>query len=632
MTQRKLIIGILTLAIAVGGFWTVTASSIPVQADDQSATDQAKTKDKTAYKAVGKPLVLVQHQWDQERNQDKAVVIESQPAISNDDICGKDQAPDVKTVGYTGYLEDRHITLSKDKENITVDHKRTTKPNQKLPIGYLVSTGFTSKRSDSLEWDQIRITYIGEESNLIVYVRASDNDANNSISDPFNKAWVRLGRADKVVDSTCSKKYLQTIFPSFLGKEDVVRVASYKVNLTAKYLQYMIAVKPGVHVPGLDAHKLPTDTLLATTEEPAKANQPTYVRVPKGQANLAHTVTSPVVGRVAAAVQPVKKIKEDDGKGNGGGDGGSTEGEGAISLKTEILRGTEASSQTETDDSLKSKAPLPTPTPSPTATPQATPRNYCLDKKRKVDPATDVSFGLNQTKGGKTKLEDQQTDSDGEWQGPNQKTEKFPAGRYVIQFADYRKEELRLVALCVEPNNDKTVISSETDPSLGKVTFNVKKDKTVTITALYAPRDMGYLDITKFALPANIDLTKGTKVQKLELVYPGQHFNYMLRWKNNGGETVKSAILQDIIPKPVVISEKNLAQVIKDTKITIEPNANGTLITRRMKDIKPGEKGSITIPVEIPFDAFDKTTTGSNKDFNFDDNDDSDNGEDTFLE
>lgn len=255
-----------------------------------------------------------------------------------------------------------------------------------------------------------------------------------------------------------------------------------------------------------------------------------------------------------------------------------------------------------------SSEPAPT-SPSPNASPSDTVNPLCYGEQDTQEAANVHLLSIKQlgTTGGRDKIniEDQQTDEYGEWSGLNGNEDNFPADTYQINFGDFNATEFKLVAFC-DPDNTH-LIRSQSDPTNKKATLVVRNGQTSRLVALYAPRNNPYISMNKYAVPANF--ASGVAQKILRIVYPGQQFNYLIRYTNSGGELAKNVIIRDVIPAELEVDASQAESA--DSNLQLQPDSRGgTLVTATIGDLPAGKTGSLQIKVKLKSDVFSDSASG----------------------
>lgn len=555
MRSHKLFIYALVVLV---GAMLVSFNSTPSYADDTNKPKKP-TPSASPDGVVGKPINLIQSIWFKENKSDKAAVAEQLPVVRTDGKCGKDDNPKILSVSYSDYRGSHDVNF--------VDGRGSFKSKGKVKIGndtgvidgYVISNGFTSNRAKSVAWNEVRVTYSGgTDSQVKLAYRTSNNDANQSVTEADNPQW-KEATLTETRPSTCKKENKVAVFTL--------------TDVQAKYFQYKVTVK--------------------------------------GQYVAARKIfQSPTVQKVAISLQPTNAKKGGDDDGGGDKDKDKKEGKLTVSsvkiVEEKSDNGDDDTTATPASDATtEQSAPLPQDDKTTDGKPKLIqPQPTDCSKLPNTDPEPGIGFKFKQTQGGEIKVEDQETDEDGEWKGLDGKVDAFPEGQYRITFDEIKDTNFKLVAICVSKND---VIKSELDVKNRQATFLVKKGHTTKVVAVYGPRIKPHIDMQKFAIEY-ITATQGdaqtAKRKVLRLVYPGQKFTYLIRYENTGGADAKDVVIKDVVPSPLRIPESAVEQLI-DNGYKISPDPRGhTLVTKTIAGIKAGETGSVMIPVELPGDAF----------------------------
>jgi uncharacterized repeat protein (TIGR01451 family) len=216
---------------------------------------------------------------------------------------------------------------------------------------------------------------------------------------------------------------------------------------------------------------------------------------------------------------------------------------------------------------------------------------------------------VKQLTGGQFLAEDEETDESGGWIGKFEEGDQFPAGNYQLTFGDYQKNDYKLVAFCVSPANDGTYhLKTQTDAATGKATIIVKPGQETKIVALYAPRTLPFITMSKYAIDARtLEDATGKTQRVMKVVYPGQQFLYRIKYKNASDTIAKNLLIQDVLPEQFDVPDEVLNDDEGKYDLSVSLDAQGrTLIKRLIPELKAGEEGSIYIPVTLRATAFDK--------------------------
>lgn len=443
----------------------------------------------------------------------------------------------------------------------TVDHRRLdgqfaawksidTKSSKSVYEGksgsYIISTTFSMGDEATATWQRMYVQN-RKTPGLRLYYRVSDD---GGTSDPKDSEWVKLAAPGSGNSAGCKENWKQS---------------TYSIDKQAKYFQYKIEyANDTVQLGRVFVQAQPLEAIVAT---------------PSPTASTTPTPTTSVSATPSAATGESGKI--------------------TIVTRTLVLP-----SPSPTPSSggplLPNLTPSPTKqTPSPktsaTGVPGGgTPNPLCYDDQD-TNIAPEVPFTVTQTSGGDTKVEDINTDEDGRWTGIDGEIDDFKAGTYTVKFDEYQKDNLKLVAFCVTPDDGQYYLKTQTNPTTGKATIIVRANKETKLTALYAPRTKPYVTMNKFAIGS------GNKV--LKMVYPGTGFTYLVRYENTGGAPARNLVIRDAIPEQFYVP---LEQTL-DTQdgLTIGADSQGrTIITKTIGTLEVGKKGSFSIPVILRANAF----------------------------
>lgn len=239
----------------------------------------------------------------------------------------------------------------------------------------------------------------------------------------------------------------------------------------------------------------------------------------------------------------------------------------------------------------------PSPVTSAKPSPSNEPHPACFSNKD-TEPAANVPIRLRQVDG-ETKIEDEQTDEDGIWQGLNGNRDDIPVGTYILNWGDYENEDYKLVDICVSPNDGSMVRRTETSVTGGnqRATILIKKSIETKITLLYALRDKPYITMNKFAIDA--------KGKVIRTIIPGTRFRYAIRYENTGDADAKEVAIKDLFAEQFTVLGANNQTLDSIKDVQVERDAFGrTQVTKKIGTLKKGEKGTLVIPVLLRADAF----------------------------
>ncbi len=236
-------------------------------------------------------------------------------------------------------------------------------------------------------------------------------------------------------------------------------------------------------------------------------------------------------------------------------------------------------------------------TPSPTISARTNPD--CFSDEN-TSPAANVALAFHQLNGGKVRVEDQKTDENGTWSGLNGNQDNFPAGTYAMTFGDYDKTNYQLVDICVNPTDGAHVLKTQTTASGKRATIIVTPGVETKVVLLYAPRANPYVAMSMFAI--------NSQSQVMRVVYPGVSFSYLLRYENTGGTEAVNLTISDVLPEQYYVpgSDSQTIEATEQVKVNIDALGR-TTISKKIGNIKPGQKGSLTLPVTLRADAFGST-------------------------
>ncbi len=569
MTRRILLISSVALTLVVSGFAVRPLSSIaanpkitptPIPNDESFKPEKCEEKEyrkdhpnkceeaekanpkgkkKFSFKSQGKPIFIAQPHW-QYTDKIGTGPLKIESLHDGEYKPTNDSCRDTKTLAkYEIHSNHKFIK----NENVDFPHDGDKLMAEFGQPGYLISATLTSDRADVPLWQYLDLTFDEPMSRLpdsiVVSYRVSDK---GGTSDPDDKGWITLSNQG-TVDMVCQR-------------DGDINYSRYKIDRRGKYFQY----------------KLDLDN--------KESHRPINQRILN----------------VGVWAQPMKKTEVTDTSKDKAK--AKDKKKGHLTLVTEkIISDDKKATPSPTGP------PLPTPTPStqvstsPTKSKTNGVDNDCF-KKQKTDPAASVPIGLKQLKGGETKIEDEKTDADGEWTGLDDKVDKFVPGTYEVTFGDFEKDQYKLVAICVKPDDGKNFLRTKLDISRGKASFILNEGKDLEIVALYAPRNLPYISLDKFAV------NKDKKIMRF--IVPGQEVEYVVRYQNNGAAVANNVVIRDVIPEQYFVSEK-LAEE-SNGKLELDIDVLGrSIISRRIKELKPGEKGSFTIPATLRPTAFAKS-------------------------
>jgi uncharacterized repeat protein (TIGR01451 family) len=412
---------------------------------------------------------------------------------------------------------------------------------------YIISSVYTGQNGALTQWKDLGlIVQYPKKDSIKVYYRISDVAGTD---DPADKDWIQV-TDPAVVPSPCH--------------ENNRKRATYKIDRQAKYFQYKIHMKAGAT----------QEKFL--NEESTKQN---VERVEIVAQPLKAVITTPSPVATVSAAPTADPAK------------------GLLTIQTKKI-----TSKTNPSPTPSSGAPLPnfspTPTPVTSASPIATGNvNPVCFAEHDTDPAPAVRLNVKQTSGGTASMEDQITDDEGRWYGLDGEIDQFAAGTYAVTFKEYQNTDLKLVGICVTPDDGEHYIKTQTSATGGKATVIVRAGTETKVTALYAARNKPFVSMDKFAV--------STKNKVIKSIVPGQSFRYLIRYENTGGVDAKNVVIQDVIPEQFYVPASDQQFVDKNGPFTTSLDARGrTIITKKMDSLAPGQKGSITIPVTLRSDAF----------------------------
>lgn len=516
---------------------SASVSVSPSASLSPSPTPNASVK----YRAFGRVMHLEQRLWAKERKKTAPVEIgkdlDKAQSETDDSASRRPNDPCTTDDGnpayqWTQYLGQKNVAISNDKGMIR-GRNRT-----KIAESYVISSVFTTLRGDSTRWsDMSMIVQSKSNKNYKLYYRVSDEAGT---TDPDDEGWVELKRP-KYQDSACHP-----------GKKRV----SYSFRARGKYFQYKVHVageKENVEKVIFRAQRLKGSGLTTPTPTP--------------------TVTPTITPTVSPTVSA------------------NPNGEGKLTIITKRL----AVKPTATPSA--GGALLPTISPQAGATPSAFPQKInpnCFSNQN-TEPAADVPISLRQLEGGEKRIEDQQTDEEGLWQGIGGR-DSFPVGTYLLKWGDYEKEDYKLVDICIEPS--VTVRRTETSVSGDqRATFSINKDQETKVVLLYAPRSKPYIALSKVAV--------SSKNKVLKSIYPGVGFRYLIRYENTGEVDAKDVVIRDVFAEQFYVqgTENQTIESMRDVRLDVDVQGR-TMLTKTIGTVKKGQKGSLIVPVVLRPNAF----------------------------
>lgn len=434
---------------------------------------------------------------------------------------------------WSSYIAAKGVSITGPKKGAI-----TGRVNANIDESYVISNVFTTDEADSTEWKMFRLLIHRPKAinTIKVYYRISDD---GGTTDPNDDSWIQL-EDPTIKASVCAKNF---------------SAASYKLNKVGKYIQYKINLTGGKNKNNLQA-----------------------------------------ISKVAIQAQPVKLVGGNDKNPSPSPSASPSidpNKAGKLTIITKKLTSTTASNPSPAGP------PLPNLTPTPKASASAAPTKpnpLCFDND-KTEPAPGVNLKVKQTEGGDVFLEDQVTNDNGKWQGVDSGVDDFPVGTYVVNFGDFAKEDYKLVAICVEPNDGAHILKTQTDPLTGKATILIKAKTETKVIALYGPRNKPFISVNKFAIDS------ANKVMKI--VYPGQSFRYLIRYTNTSDTEARDVTIQDVIPEQFFVASSDTVDPTNPTDFDTSLDALGrTIISKKISSLKPAEKKQIVVPVTLKPDAF----------------------------
>ncbi len=550
MTAQKLFIGAVAVTVIMAGSFFVASGSLvraqtsttPTPSASVNASPSASVSPSPAgspspivtIAPIGETITVVQRQWTREQSGTGATVINNLNSSKNIKLCGAEKDLGDKSVLFANYLGLKRVNRAKESKKLVGIR------NEKLSNSYVISNVFSLPNAADAQWSRIHITFdLAQPGTLELYYRVSNTGGTSAASD---KDWIKLADPASISTEQCGTAKAPQ------------RLASFDVNRPGKYFQYMVrVVSPqtgkqqvirqvsfhGQQVERTESYPSPSPTLIPT---PSPTN----------------------MGKITILTRKliIEKQATDDDRGG---------------------------------------APLPDlTTPSPKITPSAKasakPTNdpLCF-AGHETDFAPEVPVRLRQIEGGDKLVEDETTNDLGQWKGLGGKTDDFLMGTYRINFGDFEKEDYKLVALCVSPDDHLHYVKTQTTVSGSQAVILVQPNKETKVTALYAPRDKPYISMDKFAV------TENNKVKRV--AYPGQSFRYVIRYENTGEAAAHNVVIRDVVPEQFYVpNEENYGE---DGPFSTEIDNKGrTVVTKNVGVLEKGQKGSLVIPVVLRSNAF----------------------------
>lgn len=507
---------------------------------------------------IGTPFRIRQSRWATVSGSIDAIAVNK---VENEDeedkSCGDEENDKVRTVIWNKYMVRNNVKFSSKYNDII------GMLSEEHPLGnaYIISSVFTTDNADTTKWEELNLVFRYRYANsLTLYYRVSDDGGTKDAKD---KGWIKLQNPISFKDkASCTKAFL----------------AQYKLDRTAKYFQYKVHVNTPISI------RNPRQEVknISIKGQPLKK----AVETPNPNASVTPSATPTNVGRITIETRKIVY---------------STSTQASASPVPSGPPLPDLTPAPGTSPSPKKTSPQPTasasvgPTSSPTFKPTANPICFADND---TDPAPSVQIGLRQTNGGSLVIEDQVTNEDGQWRGTEEELSYFDEGTYVVNFKPFEKNDYKLVALCVEPDDGEHYVKTQTSVSGGKATILVRPGQETKVVALYAPRSKPYISMSTFAVDTNNRIIKS--------IAPGQSMRFLIRYENTGESDAKNVSIQDVIPEQFYVpdTEKEFLDD-KNQQFTTNIDALGrTLITKKIDVLKKGQKGSITIPVILRADAF----------------------------
>lgn len=501
-----------------------------------------------------KKVAIRQALWSAKSN-DKIVTIDTDGTpVDRDKRCGDDRNEDTQTYNWNNYLavaRAANLEISKTKGELVGKLIK-----EKISQSYLISQAYTLDGTQEINWTRMKIMFKQPLPGTITLYYRTFDDPSQATDSPTSSSWIQVSDPNTldVTEDDCTNS----------------QIAAYRIEKKAKYFQYKVHVSM-TKVKGKNVKQ-----------------EVRRVSVFAEQGNSVVVTPSP---NPSSSVTPSPV---------------TSGGNGTITVLTRYMPLDEDADDSNATPSPAASGPaLPELTPSPNALPSVDPSQPhpgCDNS----DPAVDVKIKLKQLTGGSTRIEDEQTDEDGQWRGLNGGVDQFPSGSYDLSFGDFEKNDYKLVAYCVIPDDGQHHLKTQADPSTGKITILVKPGSETKVIALYGARTRPYISMNKFAIDAKSLQDATSKPQKvLRVIYPGQSFIYRIKYKNTSDTDAKNVLIQDVIPSEFEIPDEVLNDENDTYGLTVGVDAQRrTLIKKLIPEIKKGEEGSIYIPVTLRADAF----------------------------
>lgn len=595
MTQRKLLVGSIALTLAVGALFFVAStgevdaqSSPNVERCQRGKTKTGTKSDREYYKnnrnACDKALAKVSPSPSTSASVNPSANPSSSPKPSTSPTTSPAVSPTYIPSGKPVSIQQRQwLKASNSTDPIIVDKSKSTRSNLLSGVSGLLGRASTGACADAKSY--------------------------HAVTPYLKQSRTRLNAGNNIQGPTKGSSYLISSVLTTSGDSTNWLDLSVKVNpaqADSVKISYRISDAGGTSDPE-DADWIPlmdpaVKAISCPSEKPWKAAEYNLDAVGKYfQYKVEFDKPNIVIARILMNAQPVKKsdvsVSPNPSTSATPGTGGS-EGYGTVTIETKKLILTAPSANPATNSTVD-LPDLPSPTPTATAANAGgNPINPICFDEQETDAAANVAFDINQTEGGSTSIRDVTTDDEGLWRGFEEEVDEFPTGTYVIRFKDFERVDYKLVGICVTPDDGKHYLKTQTTPTGGKATIIVRNGENTKVTALYAPRSKPYITMNKFAV--------NSKNKILKSVVPGQAFRYLIRYENTGDSDAKGVTIEDIIPEQFYVPDvdNETLDSVKSGFTTSIDALGRTKITRKIGDLKKGQKGSFVIPVVMRPDAF----------------------------
>lgn len=537
-----------------------TPSTAPTSDDEGEDTESTPTPGTSVSPSPSPSMISValsQRTWTSKRNKITPIALDETAEIEKDAQCGEDRNTAIKTLQWKGYQQVKGIDISRSGGELV------GRRGAKLKDTSLVSDVFfvEGNGDEPTDWRSLSVMIGRKDKDTVrLFYRVSDEGGTRNAND---SGWVALADPAKQKSDACTGGH----------------VVRYPLDVTGKYIQYKVQL---------------------TSKNNPLTKQQTVARV-----RLAAQVPTENWPDPTSTPKPTPSASTNPD---------DSTGEGYVTIRTKYIVPRTTNDEDAPDPEPSSGVLLPgSPSPSaattsPVATRNPNAANPICGSNEQTEEAANVPLSIKQLKANGDQgvvLEDQQTDEDGMWQGPNGNRETFPAGNYQVTFGDYNQEDFRLVALC-DPEN-RNILNSQSSEADRKAVIRVVNGQTANLTALYGPRTNPHIHMEKYAIPTVKSPSGPVKV--IRSIYPGQSFTYYITYENTGGEVAKDVLVRDVIPSQYDVNSDLAREYHEEMQFSPDPRG-GTLVSLRLGDIAPGQKGSIRIPVTLNAEAFTGLTGG----------------------